>query len=70
MTENFADRATPRPIFGAMGAATDVDFYAAIPPFDRFEAVVDQASYRPLPDGWIVGTAVVVDSTGAIASDR
>ena len=50
--------------------APDTEFYAAIPPFSRFEEVADDARYRPLPDGWQVGVADIVDSTGAIAHNR
>ncbi len=46
------------------------DFYASIPPFTRFEEVADIEHYRPLPDGWRVGVADIVDSTGAIAHNR
>ena len=46
------------------------DFYAAIPPFDRFDDVVDEARYRALPEDWLIGVSDVVNSTGAIADGR
>jgi hypothetical protein len=42
-------------------------FYAAVPPFTVFREVTEPRHYRRLPDGWIVGVADIVDSTGAIA---
>jgi hypothetical protein len=45
-------------------------FYTAIPPFARFDEVVDAARYQSLPDDWMVGVADIVDSTGAIAQGR
>jgi hypothetical protein len=58
------------PYIAGMADAAQDRFYADIPPFDRFEEVVDAARYRPLPTGWLVGVADVVDSTGAIAAGR
>jgi hypothetical protein len=45
-------------------------FYDDIPPFDRFDDVVNTARYRALPDDWLVGASDVVNSTGAIAEGR
>jgi hypothetical protein len=45
-------------------------FFSTLPVFAQFEGVVDGANYHPLPDGWAVATADIVDSTGAIASGR
>lgn len=50
--------------------APDEAFYSAIAPFDRFEEVADEARFHPLPAGWWVGTADVVNSTTAIAQGR
>ena len=52
-----------------MAAATD-DFYASLPVFDDFTLVTDDARFKPLPDGWVVGVADVVQSTKAIAENR
>lgn len=46
------------------------DFYENIPLQARFDALADAADYRPLPAGWIVGTADIVGSTAAIAAGR
>jgi hypothetical protein len=48
----------------------DVDFYARLPVFDRFENVADPARYRPLPDDWWVGLTDIVGSTQALAKGR
>jgi len=45
-------------------------FYEDIPPFDRFDEVVDESRYRPLPEDWLIGVSDVVNSTGAIAEGR
>jgi hypothetical protein len=49
---------------------SDDTFYERIPPFDRFDDVVDTARYHRLPDDWLVGASDVVNSTGAIAEGR
>ena len=38
-----------------------------IPEIAEFAEVADSARYVSVPDGWLVGTSDVVDSTGAIA---
>lgn len=45
---------------------TDDDFLASLPVFLHFEDVADPMLYRPLPDGWSLALADIVDSTGAI----
>ena len=50
-------------------AGTDL-FYAGLPVFRDFTQIVDEASFRPLPDGWMIGVADVVQSTKAIAENR
>lgn len=45
-------------------------FYSAMPPFRGFANLMDPALYRPLPDGWLVGVADIVQSTRAIADNR
>jgi len=52
-----------------MAAATD-DFYASLPAFDDFTLVTDDARFKPLPDGWVVGVADVVQTTKATAENR
>ena len=54
-----------------MDAAKAADnFYDALPVFDDFTRIVDEALFAPLPDGWVVGVADVVQSTKAIAENR
>ena len=53
--------ATPRP---------PDDFYASLPLFRDFTHVMDPGLFKPLPDGWVIGTADVVQSTKAIAENR
>ncbi len=50
-------------------AVTD-DFYAKLPVFRDFTQVMDSTLFRPLPDGWLVGVADVVQSTKAIHEHR
>ncbi|WP_082711631.1 DUF3095 domain-containing protein [Methylobacterium indicum] len=44
--------------------------YADLAPATDFLSVLDEAQYRPVPDGWWVAVTDVVDSTGAIAAGR
>ncbi len=53
-----------------MTAERSDNFYAGLKPFARFADVLDLSRYRPLPADWHVGTADVVNSTGAIAEGR
>ena len=46
------------------------NFYASLPLFRDFTEVMDPALFKPLPDGWVIGTADVVQSTKAIADNR
>lgn len=46
------------------------NFYASLPAFNDFTQVTDDARFGPLPDGWMVGVADVVQSTKAIAEHR
>ena len=50
-------------------ASSDV-FYASVPVFRDFRKLMDAGVYTPLPDGWMVGVADVVQSTKAIAEKR
>ena len=45
-------------------------FQSEIPEIDEFADVADASAYLPIPDGWLVGTSDVVNSTGAIAAGR
>src|SRR4051812_2742468 len=45
-------------------------FYASIPVFRGFGSLMDPALYLPLPDGWTIGIADIVESTKAIADKR
>ncbi|WP_336488068.1 DUF3095 family protein [Methylobacterium nigriterrae] len=40
--------------------------YADLPAFTRFDEVLDEALYRPLPDDWTIGLCDIVGSTRAI----
>ncbi len=54
-----------------MNASAGTDhFYAGLPVFRDFTQIVDDANFRPLPDGWMIGVADVVQSTKAIAENR
>ncbi len=46
------------------------DFYANLPIFRDFTQVMDPGLFTPLPGGWVIGTADVVQSTKAIAENR
>jgi hypothetical protein len=45
-------------------------FYGSVPLFRGFGKLMDSALYRPLPEGWFVGVADIVQSTKAIAENR
>ncbi|MCG5480157.1 MAG: DUF3095 family protein [Ensifer alkalisoli] len=53
-----------------MANAADMQFYANLPLFEAFEGVADEANYRPLPEGWLLAVADIVNSTGAIADGK
>ena len=53
-----------------MAQPADMQFYESLPLFEEFEGVADEATYRPLPEGWSLAVADIVDSTGAIADGR
>ncbi|MET7244679.1 DUF3095 domain-containing protein [Methylobacterium sp. EM32] len=44
--------------------------YADLTPATDFLSILDDASYRPVPEDWWVAVTDVVDSTGAIAAGR
>jgi len=45
-------------------------FYESVLAFSDFDQVVEKRHFHPLPGGWLIGVADVVDSTGAIAAGR
>jgi len=45
-------------------------FYSAMPVFRGFANLMDPSLYRPVPDGWLIGVADIVQSTKAIADNR
>lgn len=53
-----------------MSRDDDAAFYSGISIFDDFSRLMEPSLYRPLPDGWLVGTADIVRSTDAIANHR
>jgi hypothetical protein len=46
------------------------DFYAHLPVFRGFSRLMEPSLYYPVPDGWLIGVADVVQSTKAIANNR
>lgn len=51
-------------------AQRETSFYRSLPLFHSFAKLMDPALYTPLPDGWLIGVADVVESTRAIAAKR
>src|SRR5882757_6513759 len=45
-------------------------FYGTVPVFRGFTRLMEPQLYSPLPDGWSVGVADIVESTKAIAQAR
>ncbi len=45
-------------------------FYSAMPVFRGFANLMDPSLYRPVPNGWLIGVADIVQSTKAIADNR
>lgn len=55
----------------ALSESSQTDsFYTEVPVFRDFTRVMDPALYRPLPGGWLIGIADVVQSTKAIEENR
>jgi hypothetical protein len=52
------------------GRAEPAFRYADLVPVTDFLRVLDDAAYRPVPDGWFVAITDVVESTAAIAAGR
>jgi len=53
-----------------MNTIKDTEFLSQIPRFNDFDGIADITHYLPLPDGWALAMADIVDSTGAIASGK
>lgn len=53
-----------------MADGSSDDFFRNLPSFSDFEDVADTRNYHPLPDGWVLVLADIVDSTGAIEAGR
>jgi Protein of unknown function (DUF3095) len=53
-----------------MDRASTTGFYDALPRLSSFAQLSDPASYAPLPDDWVVGSADITGSTRAIAQGR
>lgn len=53
-----------------MADGSSDDFFRNLPSFSDFEDVADARNYHPLPDGWVLVLADIVDSTGAIEAGR
>jgi hypothetical protein len=49
---------------------SDAGFYGKLPVFDKFARLMDPTVYTPLPHGWVLGIADIVQSTAAIAAGR
>jgi Protein of unknown function (DUF3095) len=47
-----------------------LSFYEQLPTFSSFSQLTDSTTYVPLPDGWTLGLADIVQSTAAIAAGR
>lgn len=55
-------------MFDGMKTAPFHNSMSAVPVFADFEGVADLDRYAPLPDGWTMAIADIVDSTGAIGA--
>ncbi len=53
-----------------MGSAEDKTFLSSLPQFAEFDGIADFSNYTPLPEGWALAMADIVDSTGAIAAGK
>ena len=50
--------------------ADTATFYASLAPFAQFDNALDPATFRPLPDDWVLGVGDIANSTQAIADGR
>ncbi|WP_424628605.1 DUF3095 domain-containing protein [Bradyrhizobium sp. SYSU BS000235] len=55
---------------GARGVQQADDFYVRLPVFHGFSRLMEPSLYQPVPDGWLIGVADIVQSTKAIANNR
>jgi len=53
-----------------MGSIEDNAFLSRLPHFTEFDGIADFSHYKPLPEGWALAMADIVDSTGAIAAGK
>jgi len=53
-----------------MGIIENSEFLSQLPHFTDFDGIADFSNYVPLPEGWALAMADIVDSTGAIASGK
>lgn len=53
-----------------MGTSEENAFLSRLPRFTEFDEIADFSHYIPLPDGWALAMADIVDSTGAIAAGK
>ncbi|KQT02835.1 adenylate cyclase [Rhizobium sp. Leaf391] len=53
-----------------MDGVAETDFFDLIPFVDNFADLTNVESYRPLPDGWVLAIADVIDSTRAIEKGK
>ncbi|MFD1327484.1 DUF3095 domain-containing protein [Mycoplana ramosa] len=53
-----------------MDVCADDDYFRGLAAFSDFEGVAEAGNYHPLPDGWALVLADIVDSTGAIEAGR
>ncbi|MGI9394898.1 MAG: DUF3095 domain-containing protein [Boseongicola sp.] len=53
-----------------MVSIEDNEFLSRLPRFTDFDEIADFAHYMPLPEGWALAMADIVNSTGAIAEGK
>lgn len=53
-----------------MGSIEDNAFLSRLPRFTDFDGIAEFSNYMPLPAGWALAMADIVDSTGAIAAGK
>jgi hypothetical protein len=49
---------------------SEVGFYGVLPVIESFAQLADPAIYTPVPEGWVLGLADIVQSTAAIEAGR
>ena len=53
-----------------MNDIADTDFFHHLPIVENFADLTNSERYRPLPEGWVLAVADVVDSTSAIEQGK